>query len=398
MALAVVVGAVQVVGTTFAGLHQPAARPLDALGLVLLVAGGGALAWRRRWPEVVLAATSLAGLSYRLLGYPNGPIYLGMIVAFFTCALVGRRWFAYGVLGLGYVTFVWAVPLLRGASVTSAAAVGTGAWMLVLLAAAEGIRQRRAAIRAGRARAAEAARSRDEEQRRRASEERLDIARELHDVLAHSLSMINVQSGVALELIDQRPEQARQALDAIKTASRDALVEVQGVLDSLRRKGEGLPSAPAPSVADLDAVVGRARAAGLRVRTLVDGDPAPLPSRVDLAAARIVQEALTNVARHAGGAPAEVTLRYSAGALEVQVDDHGPGPMVRAGAAGGRGTGDGGGGNGIPGMRARASALGGSLAAGPRPGGGFRVRARLPPRAGAVAASTEPGHTRGERR
>jgi len=302
------------------------------------------------------------------------------------------------VLGLGYVAFVWAVPLLRGASVTSAAAVGTGAWMLVLLAAAEGIRQRRAAIRAGRARAAEAARSRDEEQRRRASEERLDIARELHDVLAHSLSMINVQSGVALELIDQRPEQARQALDAIKTASRDALVEVQGVLDSLRRKGEGLPSAPAPSVADLDAVVGRARAAGLRVRTLVDGDPAPLPSRVDLAAARIVQEALTNVARHAGGAPAEVTLRYSAAALEVQVDDHGPGPMVRAGAAGGRGTGDGGGGNGIPGMRARASALGGSLAAGPRPGGGFRVRARLPLRAGAVAASTEPGHTRGERR
>ena len=375
VAIAVAAGIVQVVGTTIAARHQDPLRPLDALAYVLLAVGPLALVWRRRRPESVLVAAFAATLGYQLLGYPGGPVFVALAIAFLTAAVLRRRAFAYTVLAVGYVAFTWGVAAATGRGAAPLAAlVGVGAWLLVLIAVAEGIRQRRAAVHEFRLRAAEAARSREQEQRRRASEERLDIARELHDVLAHSLSLINVQAGVALELVDRRPEQARQALAAIKAASRDAIVEVQAVLDSLRRKGESAPSAPAAGVGDLDGLVDRARRAGLDVRTVVEGRPTPLPPRVDLAAARVVQEALTNVARHSGAASAAVTVRYLPGEVQVQVDDDGRGPAGRSAGETGGETG----GNGIPGMRERATALGGQLSAGKRPGGGFRVLARLP--------------------
>jgi signal transduction histidine kinase len=206
------------------------------------------------------------------------------------------------------------------------------------------------------------------EARRRAGEERLRIARELHDVLAHNISLINVQAGVALHLMDEQPGQSRSALVAIKQASNDALEELRSVLDVLRQGEEQPPRAPASDLAHLNSLVAGVSATGLEVRTRVEGTPRPLPAGVDLAAFRIVQEALTNLTRHAGPASATVLVGYGSEELTAQVDDDGRGP-----ASNGAGQG-----NGIRGMRERAAALGGELAAGPRPGGGFRVRARLP--------------------
>jgi signal transduction histidine kinase len=221
--------------------------------------------------------------------------------------------------------------------------------------------------RSRRERAIEAARTRAEETRRRASEERLRIARELHDVLAHNISLINVQAGVALHLMDNRPEQARTALSAIKQASNEALGELRSVLEILREGHEDPPRSPTSGLAQLDDLVAKTEGAGLRVSTRVEGTPRPLPPRVDLAAFRIVQEALTNATRHAGDAHATIRIGYGERDLTVQIDDDGRGTSSAPG-----------GGQGIPGMRERATALGGDLEAGPRPGGGFRVRAMFP--------------------
>jgi signal transduction histidine kinase len=220
-------------------------------------------------------------------------------------------------------------------------------------------------------RAARLEREREEKARQAVIQERLRIARELHDVLAHNISLINVQAGVALHLMDEQPGQSRSALIAIKQASNDALRELRSVLDILRQGAEA-PRSPTSGLESLDGLVANAQAAGQAVRTRVAGTPRPLPAGVDLAAFRIVQEALTNVTRHAGKATATVLVGYGDGELTVQVDDDGRGPSG-SGALEPEG-----GGNGIRGMRERAAALDGELEVGPRPGGGFRVAARLP--------------------
>jgi len=263
----------------------------------------------------------------------------------------------------GFGIFPWLDHLIRnrpGPSLTDMA--GLAAWLLVLLGAAEGVRIRRE-------RAAEAVRIREEEALRRASEERLRIARELHDALGHHLSLISVQSGVALHLNEELPEQARNSLSAIKQASKEALAELRSVLDILRQEGEPAPRSPTSTLARLDELVSQAAAAGLEVRTEIEGDVRPLPFGVDVAAFRIVQEALTNVTRHAGPASATVRVSYDEGDLTVEVDDDGHGRPVHNGTGSGKG---------IVGMRERVATFGGDLEAGPRPGGGFRVRARLP--------------------
>jgi signal transduction histidine kinase len=368
LAVVVLVGVVQLALTSLAAHRQPERQALDLVAYLLLAAGPVALFWRWRSPVLVLGVVMAASVLYFALGYPYGPAWLALIVAFWTAVTGGARRAAWVTAFAGLAAYFALAPVLdRGAPVASVPAVIAHlGWLLVVLAVAEvalAARQRRQA----------AEQSRAEEDRRRAGEERMRIARELHDVLAHNISLINVQAGVALHLMDEQPGQSRSALVAIKQASNDALGELRSVLDVLRQGDEAPPRTPASGLAHLERLVAGAEATGLQVRTRVEGTPRPLPAGTDLAAYRIVQESLTNVTRHAGPASATVLIAYGETDLTVRVDDDGRGPA----AAGGTHTGHGNG-NGIRGMRERVAALGGELTTGPRPGGGFRVQARLP--------------------
>jgi signal transduction histidine kinase len=364
--LSVVLAVVQV-GGSFGAEHQHAQghfRSLDALAVVLLVAGPVALLFRRRAPGVVLLAVMAVTLVYVVRNYPNGPVYLSLVVALFGAILAGRRALALVATGGCYVAFMWLPWLVGTKSAPSLGALlGVAAWLAVVFTAAEIVRVRRTG-------AVDAWRTREEEARRRASEERLRIAQELHDVLAHNISLINVQAGVALHLMDEQPEQARSSLTAIRDASKDALGELRSVLEILRQSGESPPRSPTAGLADLRRLVAGAEATGLTVNVEMQSPLPSLPPGVDLAAYRIVQEALTNVTRHADARRATVRISNDDGVLTVAVTDDGRGELARAGTAGS--------GSGIVGMRERAVALGGDLDAGPAPGGGFAVKARLP--------------------
>jgi signal transduction histidine kinase len=367
---AAVVAVIQVGGTAGAGHGQPERWSLDLAAVALLLAGPAGLLVRRRRPELSLAIAFSAALAYWLTDYPRGPAgFPALIVALVNAVLMGRRALAWGVIAAGYVGFTWLPRLVsERPSPSLAQALGLAAWLLVLGTGAEIVRTRRE-------RSAELAHARAEEARRRTSEERLLIARELHDVLAHNISLINVQAGVALHLLDERPDQARPALSAIKDASKEALGELRSVLDVLRRADDGsqAPRAPAAGLRDLDGLVRRTRSTGLDVSLDVAGDVRPVPAGVDLAAFRVVQEALTNVVRHAQADHASVRVDYGADELAIQVEDDGTGGRGTAPSQHGEGAGE-----GITGMRERVHALAGRFDAGPRPGRGFRVRARFP--------------------
>ncbi|MFE7644808.1 sensor histidine kinase [Streptomyces phaeoluteigriseus] len=358
------------IGSNFAAHEQQGERAvLDPFARLLLVVAAGLLLWRHRHPVPVVFGTAAATAVYLGAGYPYGPVLLTVAVACFAAVVAGHRRAAWAALGV-----LWTVRLLvahwlyrwlppsgdRPASFAQEIVVAT--WVVVIVAVSELARTRREQWARDRAERAQAA-------RRRADEERLRIARELHDVLAHSLSVINVQAGVGLALLDTDPEQARTALTTIKSASKEALGDVRQVLDTLRTPGDA-PRAPAPGLDRLPELVEQAARAGLTVE--VRGRPPRLPPGTDLAAFRIVQEALTNVVRHSGSRHARVHLDRAGGALRLRIDDDGPSV----------GTDAGGGGNGLAGMRERAAALGGTIEAGPRAGGGFRVLAVLPSAAG----------------
>ncbi|WP_410874420.1 sensor histidine kinase [Nocardia sp. A7] len=400
--LAVVVAVIQLAGSSGANSHQTGVRSLDAFAYLLLLAGPIALSLRRVLPEPVLLVAFVAAVAYVLRDYGFGPIFLSLIIAFLSAAIHGSRWRTYPVVAVGYLLMVWPLPALLGRHSDAWQIFGLLGWVAVLVGIVEGVRQRRTVVLA-RAQRAEAARRDDEaQQARAAAEERLAIARELHDVLAHSLSLINVQSSVALELFDRKPQQAAAALATIKTTSKEALAKVHTLLHAIRsgtsvapdypestvtepdsivpaarpEPPRPAPRAPEPTLEDLDTLLERTRATGLDVDTKIIGMPKKLPSVIDVAAARIVQESLTNVVRHAPGATALITLRYTPESIGITVDNTRPtGTAVRTGI----------GGNGIIGMRERAHALGGALTAGPRPSGGFRVAARLPARPAALS-------------
>ena len=254
--------------------------PLNWFGYLLLVAGPVVLLLRTVYPYAVLLTVVAITVVYTSAGFGYGSIFVSLIVAFLTAAARGSRWLTYPLPILGWVAVVWLVPLIRGEDPPPAVvSTGIAAWLLVLLAAAEGIRQRRAVLDARRQRKAAMARESRLEQERQASEARLSIARELHDVLAHSLSMINVQSSVALELLDDQPERAGPALAAIKDASRQAISDVHSLVTALacrrrtthranaRHRRSGYPGRHGPGDgADRDD--GGAR----RVATATDGD------------------------------------------------------------------------------------------------------------------------------
>ncbi|MET8680276.1 sensor histidine kinase [Streptomyces sp. NPDC004647] len=354
-------------GSQFASHEQPAREPLDAFARVLLLVGPVLLLLRHRNPRVAVFGASAAALLYIGAGYAYGPIFASVAIACFAAITSGHRraaWLAIGLLWAGHLLIGhWLYRRLPPGGDDSAPwgqELGVTAWVLAIVAASELARVRREQLVRERA-------ERRQAERRRTDEERLRIARELHDVLAHSISVINVQAGVGLALLDQDPEQARTALTTIKRASKEALGEVRQVLDTLRTPGDA-PRSPAPGLDRLAELTEQASHAGLTVEVAVEGVRTPLPAGADLAAFRIVQEALTNVVRHSGSRTAHVLLRYDPGQLEIRVDDDGPATT----------GGESGGGNGLVGMRERAAALGGTVEAGPRGDGGFRVLARIP--------------------
>jgi signal transduction histidine kinase len=346
------------------GTLLPVRGHLTALDWILVAAGPVALTARHRHPVAVAWVAFTATLAPSPLWFG----YLSLIVAFFAAAASGHRRAGWAVLAAAYVSSCWLAPLAWHRPVASPVlALLAVAWLAVVVLAAEAARMRRE-------RQAEAAAARQLDARRRASEERLRMARELHDVIGHNISLINIQAGVGLDLMDTRPQQARAALAAVRTVSGQALDELRAMVCALRETGQEVPRTPAPGLALLPDLVCATRAAGLAVATSVAGRPRALPAAVDLAAYRIVQESLTNAARHAGPA-AEVTVRLTYGRHDISIEVADDGPAL---GASGNGAGQRREGTGIPGMRERALALGGELEAGPRPGAGFGVRARLP--------------------
>jgi signal transduction histidine kinase len=353
------IGVFQLVGSFgAASAHRSGRSGMDAVAVVLVLLGPLALAVRDRWPLGALTVTMAAACAYVGLGYVYGPIFVSVVVAMVYAVLAGHRRGAWVLTGIGYVAFMVAawISAADGDEPSLATYLLVAGWMIVVLVIAELIRSRQSVFQQ-RARAEAEARQRQE------GEQRLVLAQELHDVLAHHISLINVQAGVALHLMDEQPERARPALAEIKAASREALRELRGALDVLRR-GEAAPRAPAPGLADLDHLVATVAASGLDVRLDEEPSPETLPPAVELAAYRIVQEALTNVSRHARARTATVRVRYD-GDVTVEVVDDGVGGPVAVG-------------NGITGMRERAAALGGDVETGPGPTGGFRVVAHLP--------------------
>ncbi|WP_328325746.1 sensor histidine kinase [Streptomyces sp. NBC_00455] len=372
-------------GPTF-GTRSPELR-----SVILMLVGAAALVLRRRSPVPVLAVTGAGTMVELIAGEPPAPVAMSAVIALYTVASRTDR------------PTTWRVGLLTMAVLTASAMcfsrtpwysqenLGIFAWTGMASAAGDAVRSRRAFVDAIRERAERAERTRDEEARRRVAEERLRIARDLHDVVAHHIALVNVQAGVAAHVMDKRPDQAKEALAHVREASRSALNELRATVGLLRQSGDPeAPTEPAPGLAVLDELVDTFRNAGLPVEVACNPERTAMPAAVDLAAYRIIQEALTNVRKHAGpGARAEVSVVRVGPAVEVTVLDDGAGRYGegRGAAAGPESAGYGpaadGGGHGLTGMRERAAALRGSCSAGPRYGGGFRVQAILPVTAGA---------------
>jgi signal transduction histidine kinase len=340
--------------------HHPVPHPTGALALVAVACL--ALAWRRRYPVTVLAVSTTAVAIYSLLGYVNGASLIAPVLAVYAVASQVSAWRA---VPLAVATL--AVLMSATGANNPFGRYSDGAFVLIpgmvaaMAFAGIAVANRRAYAASVRDRA-------EQDARRRIDEERLRIARELHDVVAHTMATINVQAGVAAHVLPTKPEAAAEALQAIKTASKEGLRELRAILNVLRQADDADPVHPAPGTAQLDALIEGARRAGLPTTLTVTGDPHPLPAAVDLAAYRIVQESLTNVIRHAGPASAAVSLGYHDGELVIEVSDTGRGPKVEPGSTG----------HGLAGMRERAATVGGTVQTGPRPGGGFLVAARLP--------------------
>jgi signal transduction histidine kinase len=349
-------------------LDQPA-----YLGYALLALSGLALLVRRRWPMPVFIAVAAINAGYYAAGYPDGPGWVALFVALYTLTATGdgEQSLRGAVAGIAALTVVWLLT-------ADLAPLNAAGWVFFRIGAAimaaalgESVRSRRVIAEQAQERAERAERTREQEARRRVDAERLRIAREVHDTVAHAIAVINVQAGVAAHVLDRRPQQVREALVAIEQTSTQALHDLRTTLGVLRDVDDR-PHAPTPGLAQLDELTGMAREAGLDVKIETVGQQRALPAAVDQAAYRILQESITNVIRHAGPTRVTVTVDQSPGQLRIRVDDDGPDDPHHTGATGA------GSGQGIAGMRERCTLLGGDLAAAPRPGGGFVVHARIP--------------------
>ena len=358
---------------------------------LLAVASCLPLVVRSRWPLAVLAATVALDI-LRITVTPEFEITpAASLVALYTLASLRGRWLAWpaGIASAALITAAYA--LAHDQSWTSGVVLGLFDLPLLATAFGDTVRSRRAYLAEVEARAERAERTREQEARRAVTEERLRIARELHDVVAHHITLVNAQAGVAHHLMRDNPDAAYQALGQIKETSRAALDELRATVGLLRQPDDGPePLRPLPGLADLDELVSAFLATGSQVDLDRRGTPVPVATGIQLGAYRIVQEALTNARRHAPGAHVRVLLEYSAESLHITVANdgrHGPrtrtmaatGPGTESAAELGAGPGTGKGtGHGLMGMRERAAALGGTVATGPGPAGGYRVQAELP--------------------
>jgi signal transduction histidine kinase len=365
-AVPIVAGGVAVVGVAVHGDAET--RPLT---LALALAAAAVLAARRRAPVATLAVSGALVLALFAVDHTAGAAAMfAPAVALYSVGLTRGRTHQLAA-GLAAVTAVVATDiLLAGGDAIRFATLGHAALVAVPLLAAEAVRNRRSYVALLLERLELAERTREEEARRRVEQERLRIARDLHDAVAHSLTTINVQAGVAAHLLDRDPGNARGALRTIEEASHDALDELRAIVGILRaHDGERAPLDPAPTLDAVSALVEQTRALGLDVRLDVRGErPGHLPEAVQLAAFRIVQESLTNARRHAAGAPARVGLSFEPERLLITVENDN-GTTSNGGSSGA--------GVGLIGMQERAAAVGGTLRAAASPDG-FRVAVELP--------------------
>jgi len=350
----------------------PDIRDPDVLGVALALASSVPLVWRRRFPTEVLGVVGIASVALEVLRYPGAGGTPVMVALYTVAALSDRR---RSLQALAFTSGAILVVLAAHWSdltvidvVANYIVFGTG-WIL-----GDNVHTRRKYVAELEDKAVRLEAERGAQASRAVVEERSRIARELHDVVAHSLSVMTVQAGAARRLLDRSgaDPQVREAIATVEATGREALTELRRAVGVLREEGESVGLSPQPGVADLPSLVARAQEAGLSVELTMEGEPRPLPSGVDLSAYRIAQEALTNAFKHAGPAHAVVRVCYGTDVLEVQVVDDGRGAAANLTptAAGG--------GHGLVGMRERVALFGGELRAGPRAGGGYEVKARLP--------------------
>jgi signal transduction histidine kinase len=351
--------------------HGVTYRDANALAVILGVLSAVPVAWRRRKPLPALVVVGMAAVAYEALGFPESATSVGVLICLYSVAahcdrrrsIIGAVYTTIGTLVV-FFTARWGVN--PGNIVSNVVIFGT-AWIL-----GDNLRNRRAYLASLEDRAARLEREQVEQAHHAVADERARIARELHDVVAHNVSVMVVQAGAARRMTERDPARARDALTSVEAIGRQALDEMRRLLGVLRTEDEATEErSPQPSVSQLDSLVAHVREAGLPVEVVVEGEPRPLMSGVDMSAYRIVQEALTNSLKHAGPAHARVMLRWGEHDLRLEVVDDGRGLAADAPVSNG-------GGHGLVGMRERVALFGGELRAGPRKGGGYVVSARLP--------------------
>jgi len=342
------------------------------------------LLWRRSHPSLVLLLVAGAFGTKVLLGFNPGIAGLGLLIAMYSVAAYevrARRLVFLVVAGLGFLAGFVVFGVTgnpRSFAITVPSLFFVAAWLI-----GDYLRTRRAYVAQLEERAARLERERDQDRRLAADDERTRIARELHDVVAHDVSVIAIQAGAARAVQATRPEAAAQALGLIETTARETLIELNRLLGVLRGSNGGTPDrSPQPGIGQLAGLVEGLRAAGLEVDARVDGEPRPLPPAVDLSAYRIVQEATTNVLKHSRARRVDIRVHYSEAMLALDIRDDGPGD------GGDEATSSG---HGLIGMRERVALFGGELRAGRDPAGGFSIHARLP-----LTPSPFAGEGRGE--
>ncbi|WP_329565363.1 sensor histidine kinase [Streptomyces sp. NBC_01361] len=358
-------------------IHEQHRISIRWQAVVLVGTSSFALVWRRRHPFGVLVVAVACAVVLQSLGFREGPLGTSsVILSVYTVAACTDRRTTWTTACASAAVLVGAALVTDPRAWLSPDNAAMLAWTALPAAVGDGVRSRRAYVAAVEERAEHAERTREQEARQRVAAERMRIARELHDVVAHHIALINAQAGVAVHLVEQRPEHVLTALEGIRDVSQSALDELRVTVSLLRQPDEtAAPRDPTPGMSHVPDLLASFERAGLAVKQTVSGDPKPLPPAADLAAYRIIQEALTNVRKHSGVDQARLDLSYLPNLLTITVQDDGPSQPTRS---------DPGKGHGLIGMRERAGTVGGRVQAGPRAEGGFTVIAELPLLSGTV--------------